>query len=96
MGRGDTVHVQNDDVPHLNENLFPFFFFRSIGTGSNSNRPEGRSAYLPELSNPSIDPQRVGRDAGNSVAWLAQLPQGGSTRRRGRVQRATTSGTTAR
>ena len=54
------------------------------------------SAYLAELSNPSIDPQRVGRDAGNSVAWLAQLPQGGSTRRRGRVQRATTSGTTAR
>lgn len=46
MGRGDTVHVQNDDVPHLNENLFPFFF-RSIGTGSNSNRPEGRPFGLP-------------------------------------------------
>lgn len=96
MRRADTVHVQNDDVPHLNENLFPFFFVRSVQVLILTDRRGGRSAYLSELSNPSIDPQRVGRDAGNSVAWLAQLPQGGSTRRRGRVQRATTSGTTAR
>lgn len=78
--------------------LFSFFsFVRSVLIRKWNRRGGGApSAYLAELSNPSIDPQRVGRDAGNSVAWLAQLPQGGSTRRRGRVQRATTSGTTAR
>ena len=56
----------------------------------------GLLAYLSELSNTAIDPQRVRRDAGNSVARLAQLPQRGSTWRGAGVQGATASGTAAR
>lgn len=53
-------------------------------------------AYLPELSDAAIDPQRVRCDAGDSVARLAKLPQRGSARRRAGVQRAATAGAAAR